>query len=198
MTWRNALSWVPRRVGHQFRTRGGDTRFLIWVSFLLTFLWARITLTYVPAAPNVGVPGHMEFGGRTIIFGYHPHHIVTGIVLLALAGWIGLHYSGKALTRLAGLCYGVGLGLIVDEAGFVVEGFTYRNDFPEVFIIVVTVGGLLMSTVYAPSFWAAVHAWFGRWGRRAYGYYRRWRGGPPEPPGGAPSEPPPSHEAAKP
>lgn len=105
---------------------------------------------------------------------------MTGIVFLAVAGWIGLHYGGKSLTRFAGVLYGVGLGLIVDEAGFVVEGFTYRDDFPEVFIIVVTLGGLLMSTVYFPSFWASVHARFGRWGRRGRELYLRWRGRRPD------------------
>lgn len=188
MTWRDAVSWLPRKVHHQFRTRGGDTRFLIWISFLITFLWARITLTYVPAAPNVGVPGQVEVGGRLVFFGYHPHHIANGVLFLAIAGWIGLHYQGRTVTRIAGVLYGVGLGLIVDEAGFIIEGFTYGNDFPEVFIIVVTVGGLLMSTVYAPSFWASFHAGMRRVWMRGMEAYRRWRGreaplAPEEPPG---------------
>lgn len=149
---------VPRLVRREFRTRGGDTRFLIWISFLAAFLWARVWVTYFAKVPPVGVENVLEIGGRTVIFGYHPHHIVTGILFLGIAGFVGLHYKGVAVTRIAAVLYGTGLGLIVDQAGLVVSGITYRDDHPEMFVLVVSISAWMMSTIYFPSFWRVVDA----------------------------------------
>jgi hypothetical protein len=150
------VTWLPRIVRREFRTRGGDTRFLIWVSFLAAFLWARVWVTYFAKVPPVGVENVFEMGGKTVIFGYHPHHIVTGILFVAIAGFVGLHYKGVVVTRIAAVLYGSGLGLIVDQAGLIVSGITYRNDHPEMFVLVVTISAWMMSTIYFPSFWKTV------------------------------------------
>ncbi len=150
------VTWVPRMVRREFRTRGGDTRFLIWISFLAAFLWARVWVTYFAKVPPVGVENVFEMGGKTVIFGYHPHHIVTGILFLGIAGFVGLHYKGVAITRIAAVLYGTGLGLIVDQAGLIVSGITYRDDHPEMFVLVVSISAWMLSTVYFPSFWKVV------------------------------------------
>ena len=155
------------------RARGGDTRFLIGVTFLLTFLWIRITTAYLEPAPSVGSPGFVQIGGRTVFFGYHPHHIAWGILWLAVAGWITIHYHRVGLTRAASVMYGLGLGLIVDEASLVVRGINPGNDLLEVVILVVLIGALLMSTVYAPAFWKSVQGSVYRTAVRARDWYER-------------------------
>lgn len=148
-----AFLWVPKRLRREFQTRGSDARFLMWISFLLAFTWARTWVLYFnKRSPNITVEDHFQIGEKIVILGYHPHHIALGILLLAIAGWLGIHYQGKQLTRIAALLYGGGLGLIVDEVAFIVEGITYRQDIPEVFVLIVVISALMMSSVYAPGF----------------------------------------------
>lgn len=147
----------------------------MWVSFLVAFLWARIWVTYFAKTPMVGIENAFEIGGRTAILGYHPHHIATGVLFLGIAGFVGLHYTGKVVTKIAAVLYGTGLGLIVDEIGIIVDGITYRNDFPEVFVLVVTISAWLMSTVYFPSFWKSVDARLARVYSRVAAWARSWQ-----------------------
>jgi hypothetical protein len=171
------LGWVPRRVRREFKTHGGEPRFLMWVSFLLAFAWARTWVLYVGHhAPNVSF-SEFEIGSRVTIAGYHPHHIASGVLLLAIVGWLHIHYRSQLLLKITAVLYGVGLGLIVDEIGFIVEGIVpYRDDFAEVFVLVVAISALMMSSVYFPSFWASIERRVGRlyarhlarlWRRRA-------------------------------
>lgn len=164
---------VPKKLRREFKTRGGDARFLMWVSFLVSFVWARTYLLYFGHhTPNLTYRGEFTVGSQTVLAGYHPHHIFWGFVLLALAGWMAIYYGGKQLTRLVAIMYGIGLGLIVDEIGFLIEGFTYLDDFPEVFVIFVVIGGLMMSSIYFPQFWQSLEVpfkWLWAWrlrGRR--------------------------------
>lgn len=169
------VTLIPRVVRREFRTRGGDTRFLIWVSFLLAFVWARVWVTYFAKVPPIGVENVLEVGGKTVIFGYHPHHIATGILFLAIAGFVGLHYKGIAVTRIAALLYGTGLGLVVDQAGLIVSGITYRDDHTEIFVLVVTISAWMMSTVYFPEFWKVVDRKLARqYGRISAWVFSRW------------------------
>lgn len=152
------LGWMPHRVRKEFKTRGGDARFLMWVSFLLAFIWIRFFILYLADHhPTLAYEDQFQWGSQVVIFGYHPHHIAFGVLLLSVAGWLGIHYAGKQVTRVAAVLYGVGLGLIVDEVAFIVEGIgPYTQDDPEVFVLAVVVAGFLMSTVYFRSFWDAV------------------------------------------
>jgi len=129
----------------------------MWVSFLLAFAWARTWVLYVGRhAPNVSF-SEFEIGSRITIAGYHPHHIATGVLLLAIVGWLHIHYRSQLLLKITAVLYGVGLGLIVDEIGFIVEGIVpYHDDFAEVFVLVVAISGAMMTSVYFPSFWASL------------------------------------------
>lgn len=162
---------VPSRLRREFATRGRDARFLIWVSFLLAFLWARTWVTVIGKhAPVLTFEGQFEIGHRIVIFGYHPHHIATGVFLLAVAGWMGIFFAGKQIRRVAGVLYGIGLGLVVDEIGFIVEGINpYQDDWAEVFVLVVVLGSLLLSAIYFPGFWRGLE------GRLKWALGRKWR-----------------------
>lgn len=180
--FRTYLMWLPHRIRKEFTTRGGDARFLVWVSFLIAFVWARTWVTLIGKnMPNFTFHDEIEFGQRIVIAGYHPHHIALGVLLLAVAGWIGIFFGGKQLHRVAGVMYGVGLGLIVDEMGYIVEGMTpYRDDWVEVFLVVTVLGALFMSAVYFPSFWSALET------RVRLAFRRHGRSRPEPPPAAAP------------
>lgn len=87
-----------------------EPRFLILTSFFITFIMARlivygITQQFLPS----------------FLFGYiyigkiHVHHLVFGIFLLLLAGFIRIPQFGKGLVKLSSVLYGVGAALTLDE-----------------------------------------------------------------------------------
>jgi hypothetical protein len=168
------LGWVPRRIRREFRTHGGEPRFLMWVSFLLAFAWARTWVLFFGShAPNVSF-AEIEIGSRIAIAGYHPHHIATGVLLLAIVGWLHIHYRSQLLLKVTAVLYGLGLGLIVDEIGFIVEGIVpYHDDFAEVFVLVVAISAVMMTSVYFPSFWAGLERHAQRLYARQVGRLRR-------------------------
>ncbi len=134
----------------------------MWVSFLIIFLWARIWTFFVGGKGiNVTQTDQVQVGSEVVIYCYHPHPIAFGIFLLAIAGWIGIHYSGKLLTRVAAVVYGAGLGFIVDEVALVVSGIGeyQHSDLPEVLFLFILVSALMMSSIYFPSFWASLEGW---------------------------------------
>jgi hypothetical protein len=141
-----------RLVKHEFQKRGHDTHFLMWVSFLVAFASSRIwAVTIGHSVPDLTAT--YSVGRRVIVAGYHIHHIGFGILLIVIAGFLTLHYAGRRLNRLSAVFYGVGLGFIVDEIGFVVGGIEpYSGDY-EVFFLVVVISSLFMVGIYWPKFY---------------------------------------------
>jgi len=129
---------------------------LITISFLITFLGARLWVILLSADAGPSPEVTYAVGRNLILGGYHVHHITYGIILLALAAWLAINYWSKTIARISSILYGAGLGLIVDEVGFIIGGIEpYRGD-REVFLIAVGVIALLASIVYFPSFYRAM------------------------------------------
>lgn len=88
----------------------GTTRIsqlLILVSFLLTFLISRLTV-YIDN--SLGLPS------PNVIKGLHVHHLVPGIFLILISGYIGLSYWRNIKLRwLMSIFFGIGAALTVDE-----------------------------------------------------------------------------------
>ncbi len=78
--------------------------FPIAITFLLTFLGARIFSHFAPEA-------------YILWFGIHVHHFVYGFFVIAAAGYLALVHSGPRGKYLISLLYGFGLGLAFDEFG---------------------------------------------------------------------------------
>ena len=68
--------------------------------------------------------------------GIHIHHFWFGIALLAIGGWLGISYNDKETDRLAAILYGVGGGLIVDEAGLLLTFRYYWTNLTYGFLVV--------------------------------------------------------------
>ncbi len=90
---------------------GRESRFLVALAFLVTFAVVRfitysIRYGWLPFLHNVQTRG-----------GLHIHHLVYGIALLLLVGYVALAFplrQGKRLATLAVL-YGIGAALTLDE-----------------------------------------------------------------------------------
>ena len=92
------------------RNHHEEPRFLIITSFTLTFIAARlivynITYNTFPFIPTRSV----------IIRDTHIHHLVFGIFLLLIAGFIKMPQFGRHLFRLSSILYGMGAALTLDE-----------------------------------------------------------------------------------
>jgi len=82
---------------------------LALISFLASFVIAR---AFTTINPDVVLRGG----------GFHIHHYLYGIIMLAIGGWLGISYNEERITRLAAVIYGAGGGLIGDEAGLLLGG----------------------------------------------------------------------------
>ena len=81
------------------------SQILVLVSFLITFLIARI------AADN-----NMRLIVNTQDGPLHIHHLVTGIILLLLSGYIGIaFYNRFKLRNFMAVLFGIGAALTIDE-----------------------------------------------------------------------------------
>ncbi|MFW5928651.1 MAG: hypothetical protein ACOCSL_05540, partial [Thermoplasmatota archaeon] len=76
-----------------------------------------------------------------------------------------INYWSRSIIRISSILYGLGLGLIVDELGFIIGGIeAYRAD-REVFYIAVLIMAILLSVVYFPSFYSSIKRDLKRWRR---------------------------------
>lgn len=78
--------------------------FIIFISFIITFILARNIVNFFP-----------EWG--LVINGYKVHHVYYGIALLAISNWISLASQVPRLLNISAILFGAGLGLITDEIG---------------------------------------------------------------------------------
>ena len=78
--------------------------FPIAVSFLLTFIGARIFSYFWP---DIFIPW----------IGIHVHHFAYGFFILAVAGYLALVFSGPRAKYWISMLHGFGLGLAFDEFG---------------------------------------------------------------------------------
>ena len=116
-----------------------EISFWVLTAFLPTFLAIR-TLVYFQPTLFVNVNGT------------HVHHLTCGILLLALAGYLGLTVqTPNARPRIAAV-YGFGLALAFDEFGMWLllrDDYWIRQSYDALFIIL----ALLINVVYFGDFW---------------------------------------------
>ncbi|MCL4286923.1 MAG: hypothetical protein KJ006_04655 [Thermoleophilia bacterium] len=83
--------------------------FIYLVFFLGTFAFIR-TSAHMIRAQVSWWPGNVEVGGT------HIHHLVWGICLLLIAGWVGIVLvAGSPGREIVAAAFGVGSGLTLDE-----------------------------------------------------------------------------------
>ena len=88
---------------------GREPHFLFFVSFLLTFGFIR-TSAHMIRAQVKWWPGNVEVGGT------HIHHLVWGILLLLICGYVAISIDPDSPWReIIAVLFGVGTGLTLDE-----------------------------------------------------------------------------------
>jgi hypothetical protein len=88
---------------------GRETQFLFFVSFLVSFGFIR-TSAHMIRAQVSWWPGNVSVGGT------HIHHLVWGILLLMVNGYVGVAiHPGDPWRDIVAVGFGIGMGLTLDE-----------------------------------------------------------------------------------
>jgi hypothetical protein len=89
---------------------GKEVHFLVLASFLVSFGFIR-TSAHMIRAEVSWWPGNVETKGGT-----HVHHLVWGILLLLVFGYLGLALDPESPWReVVAVFFGIGMGLTLDE-----------------------------------------------------------------------------------
>ncbi len=134
-------------VKEMFKDKRKEVPFIIFISFLVSFLIARIYVYLL-------VPGWA--GADIFPFDeYIIHHFYYGIALVIIAGWIALVHKDRNLERAAAVVYGLGLGIFFDEIGLLLTEFTdYWTGITYTFIIIISL--LMLNFIFFSGFWGEV------------------------------------------
>jgi hypothetical protein len=88
---------------------GRETEFLFFVAFLVSFGFIR-TSAHMIRAQVSWWPGNVSVGGT------HIHHLVWGILLLLVNGYVGVAiHPGDPWRDIVAVGFGIGTGLTLDE-----------------------------------------------------------------------------------
>jgi hypothetical protein len=108
--------------------------FLMFLSFIVSFLIARAFATLNPA--TVVITG-----------GIHFHHFWYGLVMIVVAGGLGIVHNDPRYRKLYAVVFGLGGGLVGDEVGLLLTFGNYDSVLTlYFFVIVVSLGvfGILL------------------------------------------------------
>lgn len=130
-----------------------EPRFLILTFFTGTFIVARLIVYGI--MHNI-LPKPF---GYFVIGGFHIHHIVFGVLLLLIAGFIRIPQFGEKLVRLSSILYGIGAALTLDEFALLVHfnPNAYLGEAGEISLDAVFIFFLLsLGFLWHGKFWSRV------------------------------------------
>src|SRR5215207_1406947 len=103
------LASIPSLFERAIVDTGRQPEFLFFVAFLVTFGFIR-TSAHMIRAQVSWWPGNVEVGGT------HIHHLVWGILILLVFGWIGVVFQPESpWHEIVAVLFGIGTGLTLDE-----------------------------------------------------------------------------------
>jgi hypothetical protein len=101
---------VARSYDRRIADAGKENQVLILLAFLATFVVVRVVTHAIRAGRWRRVLRNLQTPGGT-----HLHHLVPGIVLLLVSGYLGIGVWADGARRSAALLFGVGAALTLDE-----------------------------------------------------------------------------------
>jgi hypothetical protein len=133
---------------------GKEYHFLILVSFLLSWAFIR-TSAHMIRAQVSWWPGNVSTKGGT-----HIHHLVWGILLLLVMGYLGISFDIESpWIELVAVGFGIGMGLTLDEFALwlnLQDVYWSEKGRQSIDAVVVTTCFLFI-TLLGLQFWIDVH-----------------------------------------
>jgi hypothetical protein len=132
---------------------GKEVHFLILLAFLISFGFIRGSAHMIRAQVSWW-PGNVQTKGGT-----HVHHMVWGILLMMVCGYIGLAVApGSPWRELTGIAFGIGMGLTLDEFALWLnlEDVYWSEKGRESIDAVIVTGTLLTVALLGLQFWIDV------------------------------------------
>lgn len=130
-----------------FKLKGSKrlSQILVLISFLITFMLARI------AAEN-GLFVIVNTANGPL----HIHHLVPGIFLLIISGYIGIaFYSRYKLRNLMAVLFGIGAALTIDEFAlwlYLDDVYSQKEGRRSIDLVIITTILLLISVILGEAY----------------------------------------------
>jgi hypothetical protein len=155
--------YLSRLLNNLFFSRLREIPFIVFLSFLLTFIITRIYLF-------LGNHDILDVPGPVLIHGVHVHHLSWGIFILAIVGFWSLVNLHPRAHRLLAVFYGIGLGLTFDEFAL---WLNLKDDYYAriTYDAIVTIALVLLNIIYFPGFWSRMEKRTLYLARRLYGLF---------------------------
>jgi hypothetical protein len=141
----SAIAFRIEFPAHFLDDRGQRAGFVLLMAFLVSFLFIRTSARLIRSPRVPWWPGSVKTAS-----GLHLHHLVWGILLLLLSGFLGFAIdSASPRTEILAAVFGVGMGLTLDEFALWIhlkdvywaeEG---RSSFDAV-VLATVIGGLIV------------------------------------------------------
>ncbi|HEU5430387.1 MAG TPA: hypothetical protein VFU81_01925 [Thermomicrobiales bacterium] len=128
---------------------GKEPAFFLTLAFLITFGVVRF-ITY-----SIHDGKRTLFRNVTTKSGLHIHHVVPGLILTLLSGYLGLVLPDPRSTRLLAVVFGVGAALALDEFALVLRlaDVYWEPQGRESIDAVVLAGGIAVLYLLGFDFW---------------------------------------------
>jgi hypothetical protein len=128
---------------------GKEPAFLLTLAFLLTFGTVRL-ITY--SIRDQKLP---FFHNVTTRSGLHIHHMVPGLVLAIVSGYLGIVLSARRPTSLLAILFGIGVALVLDEFALLLRlaDVYWEPEGRESIDAVVLAGGISVLYLLGLDFW---------------------------------------------
>jgi hypothetical protein len=145
---------ITRAYEHHIEAAGKETHFLILVAFLCSFGFIRTSAHMIKAQVSWW-PGNVETKSGT-----HIHHLVWGILLILVMGYLGIATNiPSPWFELVAILFGIGMGLTMDEFALwlnLEDVYWTEKGRESVDAAVVTVG-LLLIALLGLQFWIDIY-----------------------------------------
>ncbi len=144
---------VQRAYERQILDEGKEAQAVILVTYVVTFLAVRFIThairdgKYRRVFRNVSGPG-----------GTHLHHLVPGIILLLVSGFLGVGINDRTWQLVVAVLFGIGAALTLDEFALWLhlEDVYWAKEGRQSVDAVLTMAALLLMAVIGGRFWIDV------------------------------------------